>query len=436
MPAHRNVALPLALFVGNLLLSTVPACGSEGAVAPAVTNPDAAVSPGEDAAEADGGTCNPGPDAVGTAPAELDEAIEAALETHKVAGCAVAIVKNGKMVFAKGYGIANPAGEPESARRIHVLASASKPITAVAVMQLVEAGKLRLDDDVNTHLSSLPLVVRNPAYPNVPITIRMLLTHTASIGDSLSSFDPTWYSKGDSPIGLRDFVAGYFTPSSEYSGGADTFLDQEPGKASCYSNMGVALLSLVVEVVSGETFADFCRTKIFAKLGMRDTSFLLRDQCDPARLSTGMRDESGTFVPDDNGNFGQPEGHPELASGMLRSTASDMARFATALANGGELDGARILSTESVAEIVKRQLSASVTACNERVIPADQGLLGYFTKDGLGEYFGHAGGMNGIGTEVYFRTSDKAAFVVLGNATYDAWIGDVEAALQLAEPDL
>ena len=386
-----------------------------------------------DAGAGEGSACAPDPrasDTIANAGASaIDEEITAALGRHHVAGVSVAVVKRGMIVFAKGYGLARPTGEPETARSVHLIASASKPMTAVAAMQLVEIGKLRLDEDVDVSLADLGLRIRNPRFPTVPITLRMLLTHTASIGDSTSSFDSTWYSNGDSPISIREFVAGYFTPGSPYAGGAEAFLDHAPGTASCYSNMGVALASLLIERASQTSFADYCRTNIFLKLGMLDSSFRLEDQCDLSRLAYGMRHASGQFERDDNSGVGQPEGHPELASGMLRTTAVDMGRFVAAMANGGELDGARILAPASVAEIRKRQLSPTMSACNARVDPAEQGLLSYYSKDAAGEYFGHAGGMNGVGTDAFFRTTDGTGFVVLGNASYDAWINDVEVAL-------
>jgi len=259
----------------------------------------------------------------------------------------------------------------------------------------------------------------------------MLLTHTAGITDTEASWDQTHFSKGDSPISLRDFVGGYFTPGARYYGGGGSFLDIKPGEQSCYSNMGVGLLSLVVEAVSGVSFGDYCRDQIFRPLGMLDTSFYVRDlsdTCRSPRLSYGLAWSGARFVADDYGH-GQPQGHPEVASGMLRSTALDMARLLAAIVGGGAVGGAKILSQASVDELMRRQLPPSMTSCDGRTVAGNQGLLAYHTEDSAAAYFGHEGGMVGVGADVFFRLGDKTGFVVLGNATAGAWVNDVEIAL-------
>jgi len=102
-----------------------------------------------------------GPDSIGSS-ATLDVALDAVRGDRHVPGFSVAVVKKGETAFAKGYGVSRAEGNPQTARTIHLLASASKPITAIAILQLAEAGRLRLDDDVNAHVSSLALSVRNP----------------------------------------------------------------------------------------------------------------------------------------------------------------------------------------------------------------------------------------------------------------------------------
>ena len=133
----------------------------------------------------------------------VDTAVEKTLANQHVGGASVAVVRNGQIVFAKAYGSSQPtAATPINVDTPFLIASTSKTVTAVATMQLVERGKLTLDQDVNELLAPLHLTVRNPAFPDVPITVRMLMTHTSSIADASSEFDATFYTTGDAPLSL------------------------------------------------------------------------------------------------------------------------------------------------------------------------------------------------------------------------------------------
>jgi CubicO group peptidase (beta-lactamase class C family) len=366
---------------------------------------------------------------------ELDPKIEAIRSKHRLPGLAIAYTKHNRTVFARGYGQTNRAGAKATARSVFLLASSSKPFTAIAIMQLVELGKLGLDDDVNDLLRQVPLQVRNPKHPSVPITVRALLTHTSSIVDADPYWDESFYTSGDPTLSMRDFVSGYFTRGAKNFGGGDGWLDSAPGTTIAYSNIGVGLLALIVEERSGEPFAKYCRSHIFEPLGMHDTSFAMRDQCDPSRLVEPLSaaDDGKSFVLESYGGQGPLYGHPEVASGMLRSTAADLTRYVRAFANGGELEGKRILRRASLAEMERPQHPATLPSFDGRN-PGDQGLIGYYANDATGTYFGHGGGQNGVGTEVYVRMEDHAGFVILANAQRGAWVDEVWSAILASVP--
>lgn len=149
-----------------------------------------------------------------TAAGRLDRFVNDQIRQTDLAGVSVVLVKNEQVLLARGYGVANVATHlPMTANTPMLLASVSKTVTAVAAMQLVEAGKLDLDRDINLYL---PFRVRNPQHPDVPITTRMLLTHTSSISDN-DPFPEVAYSKGDSPIALGAILRDYLTPQGRYS---------------------------------------------------------------------------------------------------------------------------------------------------------------------------------------------------------------------------
>ena len=147
-------------------------------------------------------------------PTDLDHFILDGMEAAKVPGLAAAIVKNGKVIWTGAYGWANRAQKIlVTDDTLFQVASVSKPVTACAVMQLVEQGKLSLDADVN---EVLPFPVRNPKHPKVPITLKHLLTHTSGIRDNWNLLEDTWVKNGDFPKPLGESLAAYLQPEGAY----------------------------------------------------------------------------------------------------------------------------------------------------------------------------------------------------------------------------
>ena len=212
-------------------------------------------------------------------------------------------------------------------------------------------------------------------------------------------------------------MKGYFTPGAPTTGGADAFNGTRPGTTVCYSNAGIGLLGALVEIVSGQSLPDFTRQNIFEKVGMTRTSWRIADYCDPGELAHGVRWSGDHFVPHDNGNFGQPEGHPEIASGMLRSTAIDLARFLLVMEADGALpNGGRILSVTSARKLKRRQLDPGLPACpGSGASAAEQGLVWMYIPAGDGDWFGHYGGVNGFLSSFSYRVRDGLSLVLLMN---------------------
>jgi len=423
-----------------LVLSWLAACGDEDGTRPAAdagsdagAEPDAAVS--RDAApDPDAGptACRieAGGDEGAVVPPEASDAhdaIAAIVEDRNVAAVAVALGRGDEIRYAETFGQADPSrGVDATTGTAFLLASVTKTVTAVALLQLVEAGAIDLDADVGDVLG---YDVSNPRHPEVPLTARMFLTHTSTLWDVPFTWDETYFVRGDPTLSHSEFVAGYFDPASEWFGGDDAWWDEEPGLFHCYSNMGAAVLGALVEQASGLDLEEYARRNIFEPLGMHRTSFRIASYCDPEDLARGVQwDEgAGRFVDHDNGAPGQPEGHPELASGMLRSTGLDLARFAMAVGGGG----APILGPETTALMTQRQLGAEVVSCGDgRVDPAEQALVWIHFPDASGnDWIGHYGGMNGAATSLWLLEGDAARYVVLMNQSDMDALGAVETAL-------
>jgi CubicO group peptidase (beta-lactamase class C family) len=260
---------------------------------------------------------------------------EQMLRQH-VPGAVLVVVKDGRTLLAKGYGFADLEKRvpvtPE--RTVFRVASVSKLFTATAVMQLVERGRLGLDDDVNVHLRRFKL----PSHYLEPVTIAHLLTHSGGFDEQLIGMaaPDTAHS-----LALGEYLTRRMPPAV-----------MPPGRFISYSNHGYALLGLVIEEVSDRPFADHMDENVLRPLGMTMSSF---HQPLPGALAgslaVGYLDEGGTLEPL------APDVIHTAPAGALVTTASDVARFMVAHLHKGQLDGTRILQEGTAAMMQRRQFS-------------------------------------------------------------------------------
>jgi CubicO group peptidase (beta-lactamase class C family) len=243
-------------------------------------------------------------------------------------GSVITVVHNGKIVFNKGYGSANletkKSVDPE--KTLFRVGSISKTFTAIAVMQLLEAGKLELDADINTYLKAFKVV--SPF--GKPITMRHLLTHTAGFQESSHKI---FFDRPEDMKSLKQSLAAYLPK-----------IVRPPGEASMYSNHGITLAGYIVEVISGETYAQYVQRHILEPLRMMHSSAL---QPLPTNLAADMAVgyDAGDPKKPLSKNFELIEIAP---AGAISATGSDMARYMQMLLNGGELEGQRILKTSTL----------------------------------------------------------------------------------------
>jgi CubicO group peptidase (beta-lactamase class C family) len=267
---------------------------------------------------------------------DLDLFMASRRAAMEVPGMAVGIFGPDGIVWDGYYGTYD--GEhPVSQDTVFVIASVSKTVVATAIMQLWEQGRFDLDDDVNDYLA---FEVRNPHNPEAAITFRQLMTHHSSISDVYPFYDDMYTitsGGGDSPWALGAFLEAYLAPGGQFYGG-ENYLETAPGEAFEYSNYGAALLAHLVEVLSGEDFADYCQAHVFGPLGMAHTYYLLSDI--PAS-------ETELAVPFVDGTPLPHYSYPDYPAGNLRTTIGDLGRFA-AFYLEPEADDAAILQPETV----------------------------------------------------------------------------------------
>jgi CubicO group peptidase (beta-lactamase class C family) len=240
--------------------------------------------------------------------------------------------------------------DPMKADTLFRIASMTKPITAIGIMILVDEGKLSPDDDVAKHLPEFKdqmLVEKagaEPRKPSRPIKVRDLLTHTSGLPGAYPGEHATVYAK-------RDFTLAETTAVI-----ARQPLQFEPGSKWSYCNAGIDTLGRIIEVKSGESFEDFLKKRVFDPLGMTDTVFYPNAEQMKRLALTYAKVPEGKLTPAPFNLIGLPEKpkHPIPAGGLV-SSAADMAKLYRMMLHGGELDGKRILSAKSVAEMTRVQ---------------------------------------------------------------------------------
>jgi CubicO group peptidase (beta-lactamase class C family) len=290
---------------------------------------------------------SPGPPATAAAPSSqpvtvnlsaedlgpfLDGLMNAELTWHDIAGGVVTVVKDGQILLCKGFGYADfPRRQtvvPD--RTLFRPGSITKLLTGIAVMQLVEAGKIDLDRDINDYLD-----FKIPGTFIQPITMRNLLTHTAGFDQRLRNL---FVTRREDLRPLRDYLIAEM-PDRLFS----------PGAVPAYSNYGLALAGYIVERVSGVPYKEYVRYQIFRPLQMEHSTF---DQPLPEDLLPDMSNGYKT-TSDPAGGFEFVQAVP---AGALSTTGVDMGRFMAALLNQGALEGAQIISPDSLQKMEDRVL--------------------------------------------------------------------------------
>ncbi len=269
-------------------------------------------------------------------PAELEAFIDGMMAAHmpsrNIPAATIAVVKDGELFFAKGYGYA------DREKRIPVVAdktlfrpgSTSKLFTWTAVMQLAERGQLDLDADVNTYLTTFQIPDTFPE----PITMKHLLTHTAGFEDGALGY--LIVKDQDKLISMREALVAHMPERV-----------RPPGTWSSYSNWGTALAGLIVEEISGMSFPEYIEKNIFEPLQMNHSTFRepLPENLAPD-MAVGYKRKNGLYEP----------GYFEFISdfgpaGALSSTAVDMSHFMIAHLQLGRFGDRRILEEETARQM-------------------------------------------------------------------------------------
>ncbi|MCC9606273.1 beta-lactamase family protein [Blastopirellula sp. JC732] len=313
----------------------------------------------------------------------------------KISGAVTLVAKEGKIIHHAADGKANlETDQPMKKETMFAIASMTKPITATAVMMLVDEGKLSLDDPVSKYLPEFADVkLKDGKAPSRPITFRDCMSHTAGFQGS-QSFE-TSLADAAKDVATRPLL---FDPGSNWS----------------YSP-GLTVAGEAVEVISGMPFEKFLETRLFQPLGMNDTTFYPNEE---QRARTAQiyspGDQPGTLKPSGNAYSDPSKVKGPNPSAGLVTTAADLVKFYQMMLDGGVASGKRYLSESAVAEMTKLQtgdLKTGFTAgcgwgLGFYLVREPQGVTGMLSPG----TFGHGGA---FGTQGWIDPDKKMIFVLM-----------------------
>jgi CubicO group peptidase (beta-lactamase class C family) len=330
----------------------------------------------------------------------LDQTVIEAMKRSQTPGAALAVIRNDRIIYAKGYGTANiETGETVTADTLFRLGSTTKMFTAAALVMLAEEGKLKLDEPVGKCISGL-------REPIAALTPHQCLTHTAGLTDE--SVMSGRHDDAALADGVRKMDASW--------------LFTEPGKIHSYANPGYWIAGLACEELDQKPYADVMHDRLFQPLGMTHTT--LRPTLAmtwPLALGHEVRSGKASIVRP------QADNAATWPAGQIYSSVTDLTHFVAAFMEGGKLEGRQVLPPA----VIERLSAPHVPR------PGDDGYYGYglSVSDERGIHIlQHGGSRTGYGSTIRLAPEHKLAIIILTNRSSSSLPKTAAAALELMLP--
>jgi D-alanyl-D-alanine carboxypeptidase len=345
-------------------------------------------------------------------------------------GLSLVVVKHGEIVYENAFGMADgPKNITSAVDTLYNTWSMVKPLTAAAVLQLQEQGLLDIDDPVADYLAFFE--VRYPSATSEPVTIRRLMNHSSGLRNNLPEVLRWIHFHGDPEYNQTALIKEKLPDYAE--------LAYEPGSQAVYTNVGYMALAAIIEAVSGQTYQQYMLDHIFEPLGMNDTTWTYTEATagrEAAGASPSIdlqiqilplflgKEKMGNLIREKAGGvawFNRVYTDQKGPTGPI-STAADMSRFLMAILNEGELDGRRILSAASVAEMINEShvLPGNTPEAREMKVYKQMyhGLGWYVVKNPDLCFISHSGGGPGFACDMRLYPDRELGMVVIANGTY------------------
>lgn len=354
----------------------------------------------------------------------LDSAVNTIYQQGLFNGFAVSVVNEKSTLYQKGFGFSDVKEKKlYTENTIQNIASVSKTFVGIALLKAQELGKLNLDDPVQKYL---PFKVVNPHFPQTPITIRQLATHTSSILDNefylsknyflkpdqnlngvkLNFDDEQVFNQADSIISMSVFLENVLAENGKWN--KNSFSTNKPGSIYEYSNVGTALAAFVIEKATGQTFNNFTKEYILKPLQMKDSGWSF-EEVKFSKLSR-LYENPQTPLP-----YYQSATYPD---GGFITSISDLSKYLTELIKGYNGKGT-ILTQKSYKEYFTPQLTAShFTERNDKNPYSESYNVGIFMGFGYTGYIGHTGGDPGVMSMLFFDPKNNLGRIMIFNTNF------------------
>lgn len=335
-----------------------------------------------------------------------DQAIKDVLDEFNAVGISAAVVKDGKIVYNESFGYKDlNTKTPLANDDIMRIASISKSFTATSLLQLVDKGIISLDDDVSDLIG---FKIRNPHHPDVPITLKMILSHTSSIRDKEDYF-----------------TLDHLNPAV-YGDCEESYFKYKPGEGYCYSNMGLNLAGTILEKVSGVRFDNYVKDNVIRKLGLYGGHNV--DSLDNSRFAIIYSRKNGEYVESKGAyrptadrmkdyvfGYSSPMFSP---TGGVKISAHDLAVYMMMHMNYGEYNGIRIISEKS-AKAMQTPVWKNEGSEEDQYGLCLNDFINYIDDEKYnvpGSYpVGHTGGAYGLNSIMIWSPKDGWGIVAMTN---------------------
>ena len=329
----------------------------------------------------------------------LLDSLESLLEKEKIPGAMISIVKKDTVLFSGGIGFADwEQKEKVTDQHLFRIGSVSKMFTALAIMRLVEQGKLKLTDKVLDIVPDIP--IDNSWKETSPVLVAHLLEHTAGFDDM--HFHAIYNISDNSAPTLEEVMPKHKTALKSR---------WKPGTRMSYSNVGYFAAGLVIEKISGMSFRDFLKKELLNPLGMQDSGFYFDSPKASFPMSKGYTFQNGTYqaVPY-TPIYAEP-------AGSLCTNAKDMTSFLQFMLNKKLPQGQSFLQKNSI----ERTEGGLTSLAAKKGLNHQYGLGNYSIWDHGFHFQGHNGGIDGFITECHYSTEADFAFVISVNSFKSLW---------------
>ncbi len=335
---------------------------------------------------------------------KAEDELQQIMKQANAAGLSVAVVKDNHIIYTHSFGYKDLESKtPLTDSDIFRIASISKSFSATSIMQLIGAGKLSLDDDFSNLVG---FKVRNPAYPNTVITLRMIMSHTSSINDSQGYFNFDVINPGKNPNYAR------------------CYRSYEPGKGYAYCNLNYNMVGAVIEKISGERFDRYVKHHVLGPLDLYGGYCV--DSLDSRRfvtlydydsVSQKLKADPAAYAPrrEEIKNYVMGYSTPVFSpTGGMKISATDLARYMMMHMDYGKSNGVRIISKKSE-KLMQTKVSDREGGYGLALRASADLIPGKIMM-------GHTGSAYGLYSAMFFQPKEKFGIVVITNGCITSYM--------------